>query len=277
MSRTSSCPAIDPDAALAEIEAHFGDWAARTRPSDIRADPARRPAGRPRRPPGIGPERAAGRPPGHRPRASALLRGHRDGGAPGRGCSAAASTAGCARSSATRTAPGARSTRVGRRVRSPRPRRSRPRSPPTPSASSSASSTDATDSPAEDKLAEVRDFLVGVFPLRFESTTGIAAAIEPLAVYGLPNDYWQTYRANVESGRPPSPPRRASSSARPRPSSSSRGMPRGARRHRGIGPRPAGGGPGRLAEELGQRRDEAFVLVGGARGRRSQPVIGPAS
>jgi zinc protease len=53
--------------------------------------------------------------------------------------------------------------------------------------------------PNETELAEVRDFIVGVFPLRFETTAGIAAAIEPLAVYELPDDYWQTYRQNVES------------------------------------------------------------------------------
>jgi zinc protease len=54
-------------------------------------------------------------------------------------------------------------------------------------------------SPDETELAEVRDFLVGVFPLRFETTGGIAAAIEPVAVYGLPADWWQTYRANLEA------------------------------------------------------------------------------
>jgi zinc protease len=54
-------------------------------------------------------------------------------------------------------------------------------------------------SPDEAELGEVRDFLVGVFPLRFETTGGIAAAIEPLAVYGLPADWWQTYRANLEA------------------------------------------------------------------------------
>ena len=53
--------------------------------------------------------------------------------------------------------------------------------------------------PGEAELAEVRDFMVGVFPLRFETTAGIASAIEPLAVYGLPDDYWQTYRSNVEA------------------------------------------------------------------------------
>ncbi|HSK92463.1 MAG TPA: pitrilysin family protein [Candidatus Angelobacter sp.] len=56
--------------------------------------------------------------------------------------------------------------------------------------------------PPDDELREVRDFLVGVFPLRFETTAGIAAAIEPMAVYDLPDDWWQTYRANLEAVRP---------------------------------------------------------------------------
>ena len=53
--------------------------------------------------------------------------------------------------------------------------------------------------PDEAELAEVRDFLVGVFPLRFETTGGIASAIEPLAIYDLPHDWWQTYRASLEA------------------------------------------------------------------------------
>jgi zinc protease len=53
--------------------------------------------------------------------------------------------------------------------------------------------------PTDDELAEVRDFLVGVFPLRFETTAGIAAAIEPLAVYDLPDQWWHAYRANLEA------------------------------------------------------------------------------
>ena len=56
--------------------------------------------------------------------------------------------------------------------------------------------------PAVDELAEVRDFLVGVFPLRFESTSGIAAAIEPLAVYDLPDDWWHAYRSRLEAVTP---------------------------------------------------------------------------
>jgi zinc protease len=56
--------------------------------------------------------------------------------------------------------------------------------------------------PSDDELREVRDFLVGVFPLRFETTGGIAAAIEPLAVYDLPDDWWHTYRSRLEAVTP---------------------------------------------------------------------------
>ncbi|MDQ2941675.1 MAG: insulinase family protein [Chloroflexota bacterium] len=53
--------------------------------------------------------------------------------------------------------------------------------------------------PEERELREAKDFLVGVFPLRFETTGGVASAIEPLAVYGLADDYWQTYRGHIEA------------------------------------------------------------------------------
>jgi predicted Zn-dependent peptidase len=56
--------------------------------------------------------------------------------------------------------------------------------------------------PEMGELREVRDFLVGVFPLRFETTGGVAGAMEPLAVYGLPDEYWQTYRAELEAVGP---------------------------------------------------------------------------
>jgi predicted Zn-dependent peptidase len=53
--------------------------------------------------------------------------------------------------------------------------------------------------PEEAELLEVRDFLVGVFPLRFETTGGVAMAVEAMAVYGLPDDYWLTYRQQLEA------------------------------------------------------------------------------
>jgi zinc protease len=52
--------------------------------------------------------------------------------------------------------------------------------------------------PTEDELRAVRNFQVGVFPLRFETTGGLAAAIEPIAAYGLPGDWWSTYREHLE-------------------------------------------------------------------------------
>jgi zinc protease len=55
------------------------------------------------------------------------------------------------------------------------------------------------EAPSSAELAEVRDFLVGVFPLRFETTAGIAAALEPVAVYGLADDYWHAYRGQIEA------------------------------------------------------------------------------
>ncbi len=49
------------------------------------------------------------------------------------------------------------------------------------------------------EVKEARNFQIGIFPLRFESTGGIAAAIEPIAVYGLADDFWQTYRDRIEA------------------------------------------------------------------------------
>ncbi|MDQ2675128.1 MAG: insulinase family protein [Chloroflexota bacterium] len=56
--------------------------------------------------------------------------------------------------------------------------------------------------PSDEELGEVRDFLVGIFPLRFESTAGIAAAMEPLAIYDLPDDWWHAYRSRLEAVTP---------------------------------------------------------------------------
>jgi zinc protease len=58
------------------------------------------------------------------------------------------------------------------------------------------------EAPNEDELREVKDYLVGVFPLRFETTGGVAGAIEPLAIYGLDDDYWQAYRGRIEAVTP---------------------------------------------------------------------------
>jgi zinc protease len=54
------------------------------------------------------------------------------------------------------------------------------------------------DVPAKE-LREVKDYLIGVFPLRFETTGGVATAIESLVNYGLPDDYWGTYRDRLDA------------------------------------------------------------------------------
>jgi zinc protease len=56
-----------------------------------------------------------------------------------------------------------------------------------------------SEPPDEAEVREKRDYLVGTFPLRFETTGGIAAAVEPLAIYGLPDDWWARYRERLEA------------------------------------------------------------------------------
>jgi zinc protease len=56
--------------------------------------------------------------------------------------------------------------------------------------------------PDEPELRSVIDYLVGIFPLRFETTVGAAAGIEPIAVYGLDHDWWATYRDRIEAVGP---------------------------------------------------------------------------
>ena len=49
------------------------------------------------------------------------------------------------------------------------------------------------------ELAAARDFLVGVFPLRFETPGAVVGALAGLAVHGLPLDELTDYRARVET------------------------------------------------------------------------------
>lgn len=52
-------------------------------------------------------------------------------------------------------------------------------------------------SPQELSLA--KDYLEGVFPIRYETTAAIASALATLAIYGLPAEYYDSYRRNVHS------------------------------------------------------------------------------
>jgi zinc protease len=49
----------------------------------------------------------------------------------------------------------------------------------------------------DDELAAARDYLVGVFPLRFEGAAQVASALGGLIVFGLPDDELDRYRPQV--------------------------------------------------------------------------------
>jgi zinc protease len=53
------------------------------------------------------------------------------------------------------------------------------------------------DAVSEDELTLATSYLDGVFPIRYETTDSIARALAALTVYALPNDYFDTYRANI--------------------------------------------------------------------------------
>jgi zinc protease len=51
----------------------------------------------------------------------------------------------------------------------------------------------------QDELDVARDYLIGVLPLRFETPEAISGAISNLVVHGLPDDYFDSYRASMEA------------------------------------------------------------------------------
>jgi zinc protease len=52
---------------------------------------------------------------------------------------------------------------------------------------------------SDGELSLARDYLEGVFPIRYETTAAIASALATLVVYDLPNDYYESYRKNVRA------------------------------------------------------------------------------
>jgi zinc protease len=48
-----------------------------------------------------------------------------------------------------------------------------------------------------EELSLARDYLDGVFPIRYETTAAITSALATLVIYGLPADYYDSYRRNV--------------------------------------------------------------------------------
>ena len=59
-----------------------------------------------------------------------------------------------------------------------------------------------SDEVPEDELSLATDYLDGVFPIRYETTSSIASALATLVVFGLPEDYYDTYRDNIRAVRP---------------------------------------------------------------------------
>ena len=50
-----------------------------------------------------------------------------------------------------------------------------------------------------EEVAFAKDYLVGIFPLAFETPEAISQAIARAVVYGLPEDYYQTYRPLMQA------------------------------------------------------------------------------
>jgi zinc protease len=50
-----------------------------------------------------------------------------------------------------------------------------------------------------EELSLARDYLEGVFPIRYETTAAIAAALASLAIYELNPDYYDSYRTNIHN------------------------------------------------------------------------------
>lgn len=52
---------------------------------------------------------------------------------------------------------------------------------------------------SDEELSLARDYLERVFPIRYETTAAIAAALATLVIHGLPADYYDTYRKNIHN------------------------------------------------------------------------------
>ena len=50
-----------------------------------------------------------------------------------------------------------------------------------------------------EELSLATSYLAGVFPIRYETTAAIARALAAMVVYGLPPDYFDTYRGRVQA------------------------------------------------------------------------------
>lgn len=52
---------------------------------------------------------------------------------------------------------------------------------------------------SESELSLATSYLDGVFPIRYETTASIAGALATLVIYGLPDDWYDSYRARIRA------------------------------------------------------------------------------
>ena len=52
---------------------------------------------------------------------------------------------------------------------------------------------------SDEELTLARDYLEGVFPIRYESTAAIATALATLVIHALPANYYDVYRKNIHN------------------------------------------------------------------------------
>jgi len=55
------------------------------------------------------------------------------------------------------------------------------------------------DGPSAEEVRQARDFVVGVFPLRLETTGQVASSIAELLIYHLEDDFFSTYRDRIRA------------------------------------------------------------------------------
>ena len=56
-----------------------------------------------------------------------------------------------------------------------------------------------SDGPTEGEAASAREYLAGVFPLQWATTSAVASRRADLHAFDLPRDYWQTYRDRIRA------------------------------------------------------------------------------
>lgn len=55
------------------------------------------------------------------------------------------------------------------------------------------------EGPTPEEVAQARDYLAGVFPLRLESTSQVASRVADRHVFELPSDHWATWRDRIRA------------------------------------------------------------------------------